>query len=263
MTFLYIIVAFLATIIGSLTGLGGGIIIKPVMDMISDFPVDTIGIISSITVFSMALVSILKYYMKGKRMPLQIVAPIGAGSVLGGIIGQFFLNRLNQSMALNDVKVIQNSVLALIIVGSFMYMRLKPVLGNRPKHIFILSIVVGMGLGFISSMLGIGGGPFNIIAFLFIFTFDIRLASIASLASILFSQSAKLITIAITSGFEGYDLHIVPYMVFAAIFGAQTGSRLQKYMTAQRIEVLFTVMLWVIFFITLYNIFLVGAYGNL
>lgn len=263
MTFLYIIVAFLATIIGSLTGLGGGIIIKPVMDMISNFPVDTIGIISSITVFSMSLVSIVKYYMKGKKLPMQIVTPIAIGSVLGGIIGQFFLDQINQVMALNHVKVIQNSVLAVIIIGSFLYMHFKPVLGNKPKHIFILSIVVGMGLGFLSSMLGIGGGPFNIVAFLFIFTFDIRLASIASLASILFSQSAKLLTIAFTSGFQGYDLHIVPYMVFAAIFGAQTGSRLQKYMTAQRVEVLFLIMLWVIFFISLYNIFMVGVYGNI
>ena len=62
MRFLYIIIAFVATLVGSLTGLGGGVIIKPVMDMVSDFPVETIGIISSITVFSMSLVSVYKHW---------------------------------------------------------------------------------------------------------------------------------------------------------------------------------------------------------
>lgn len=254
MTFAYVIIAFIATLLGTLTGLGGGVIIKPVMDMISNLPVDTIGIISSITVFSMSLVSIFKYYSKGKRLPLQIVLPIGIGSAIGGVLGQFVLDELSLYLQMRQVKFIQNIVMLILLLGVFLYMKFKPTLGNLPKQIFILSILIGIMLGLLSSLLGIGGGPFNIIAFLFVFTFDIKLASIASLVSILFSQFAKLLTIAVATGFAGYNLEVVPYMVFAAIFGAQTASRLTKYMTAQRVEFLFMAMMWLITGITIYNI---------
>lgn len=254
MTFAYVIIAFIATLLGTLTGLGGGVIIKPVMDMISDFPVDTIGIISSITVFSMSLVSIIKYYSKGKRLPLQIVIPIGVGSAIGGVLGQFILDELSIYLHMGQVKFIQNAVMLVLLIGVFLYMKFKPTLGNLPKQILLLSVLLGVLLGLVSSLLGIGGGPFNIVAFLFVFTFDIKLASIASLVSILFSQFAKLITIAVATGYAGYNLEIVPYMVFAAVFGAQTASRLTKYMTAQRVEFLFMLMMWLITGITLYNI---------
>lgn len=254
MTFAYILVAFIATLLGTLTGLGGGVIIKPVMDMISDFPVDTIGVISSITVFSMSAVSIVKYYSKGKRLPTHIVLPIGIGSAIGGVIGQFVLDELSLLLTMDQVKLIQNAFMLLMLIGVFLYMKFKPTLGNLPKHILLLSVVIGTLLGLVSSLLGIGGGPFNIVAFLFIFTFDIKLASISSLVSILFSQMAKLITIAVSTGYAGYNLEIVPFMVFAAIFGAQTASRLTKYLTAERVEVLFLAMMWVITAITLYNI---------
>ena len=254
MRFLYIIIAFVATLVGSLTGLGGGVIIKPVMDMVSDFPVDTIGIISSITVFSMSLVSVYKHWKKGKRLPVFIIVPIALGSVAGGFLGQQILDELSRYLPMGRVKLIQNSVLLVLLIGVFLYMHYKPTLGQKPKYIIRLSLVLGIVLGLTSSLLGIGGGPFNIVAFLYLFTFDIKLASIASLVSILFSQFAKLTTIAISTGFAGYDLEVVPYMVFAAIFGAQTAARLNKYMTVERVEVLFMVLLWLITGISLYNI---------
>lgn len=43
-----------------MTGMGGGVIIKPAMDFIGTYNAQTIGVISSITVFSMSIVSIIK-----------------------------------------------------------------------------------------------------------------------------------------------------------------------------------------------------------
>ena len=57
---IYFIITLFATTICSLTGMGGGVIIKPIMDVIGNFDVHSIGIIASITVFSMAFVSIFK-----------------------------------------------------------------------------------------------------------------------------------------------------------------------------------------------------------
>ncbi len=57
MQFLYFLVAILATTIGSLAGIGGGVIIKPAMDFLGHYDLPTISVISSITVLSMAIVS--------------------------------------------------------------------------------------------------------------------------------------------------------------------------------------------------------------
>ena len=59
---IYFILALLATTVGSLTGMGGGVIIKPLMDVFGGYDVQTIGVISSITVFTMAI-SFLIYFV--------------------------------------------------------------------------------------------------------------------------------------------------------------------------------------------------------
>ena len=58
----YVVLALGATILGSLSGMGGGVIMKPVMDFMRDYDSATIGILSSITVFSMSFVSLLRGY---------------------------------------------------------------------------------------------------------------------------------------------------------------------------------------------------------
>ena len=49
---IYFLLSLVATTIGSLTGMGGGVIIKPLMDVLGDYDVQTIGVVSSITVFT-------------------------------------------------------------------------------------------------------------------------------------------------------------------------------------------------------------------
>ena len=69
---LYFLIAIGATTVGSLTGMGGGVIIKPLMDVLHHFDVETIGVLSSITVFSMSIVSIGKQILAKTQIPFQI-----------------------------------------------------------------------------------------------------------------------------------------------------------------------------------------------
>ena len=55
---LYCLIAIGATTVGSLTGMGGGVIIKPLMDVMHHLDVETIGVLSSITVLSLSLIHI-------------------------------------------------------------------------------------------------------------------------------------------------------------------------------------------------------------
>lgn len=62
---LYVVVVFLVTIIGSITGLGGGVIIKPLFDLISLDTAQVISIYSSIAVFTMSVVNVIKQRRQG------------------------------------------------------------------------------------------------------------------------------------------------------------------------------------------------------
>ena len=51
MVLIYFLVALLSTICGSIDGLGGGVIIKPVLDFLGDYNIETIGVLSACTIF--------------------------------------------------------------------------------------------------------------------------------------------------------------------------------------------------------------------
>ncbi len=102
---IYFILAFFATTVGSLTGMGGGLIIKPLMDMLGDFDVQTISIISSITVLTMAVVSVIKQIKSKTEFPFKTAIPLAAGSVLGGFIGAVLNKRLSKKMSKKPLPV--------------------------------------------------------------------------------------------------------------------------------------------------------------
>ena len=119
---LYFLIAIGATTVGSLTGMGGGVIIKPLMDVLHHFDVETIGVLSSITVFSMSVVSIGKQILAKAEIPYKIAVPLALGSVLGGYIGQEMLRAIVEALqAQGIVTVIQNAMLAILILLVYFY----------------------------------------------------------------------------------------------------------------------------------------------
>ena len=51
-------ITFIATAFGAISGIGGGVIIKPVMDALVDFPIATISFLSGNTVLAMTAVTL-------------------------------------------------------------------------------------------------------------------------------------------------------------------------------------------------------------
>lgn len=91
MLFIYFSIAICATILGSLAGLGGGIIIKPILDTIGNYNLSTVGILSSVTVFSMALVSTIEHFKSGFKINCSI-GILSIASILGGGVGEKLFN---------------------------------------------------------------------------------------------------------------------------------------------------------------------------
>ncbi len=253
--FVYFLLALFATTVGSLTGMGGGVIIKPLMDVLGDYDVKTIGIVSSITVFSMAIVSVLKQIKAKTEIPYKNAIPLGIGSVAGGFLGEklltFIVNLFNANSV---VTVVQNCVLTVLVLCVFLYMKNKRKIKGKEWDGVFVSLAVGVFLGVCSSFLGIGGGPINVALIIFLFSVNTKTATVCSLVTILFAQISKLTTVALTTGFSNFDLSIAPLMIIGAIFGGFIGAGLNKKCSEKTVEKAFNCVQLLVLGIAIFNI---------
>lgn len=252
---IYFLLAISATAVGSLSGMGGGVIIKPLMDALGGYDVQTIGVISSITVFIMAIVSVLKQMKSKMKIPFKTAIPLAVGSVAGGFIGQKSLDFIIHALKANSITtMVQNVVLAVLILCVIIYMKNKHRIKGKNLDGVFTSLAVGVFLGFCSSFLGIGGGPINVALIIYLFSFDTKTATVCSLITILFAQISKLCTTALTTGFAVFDLSVVPFMAVGAVLGGLIGASLNKKCSEKNVEKAFNGVQILVLVITVFNI---------
>lgn len=253
--FIYFLVAIGATTVGAITGMGGGVIIKPLLDVLGDYDVSTIGVLSSMAVFTMSLVSIGKQIAQRTEIRHIIVIPIAIGSVLGGLLGQKMLEISVANIPDNDmVVVMQNAILCILILGVFIYMRSKDHIRTLGLSGFVPAGLTGIVLGILSSFLGIGGGPFNVAIIMFLFSFDIKTATMCSIITILFAQISKLLSVTLTVGLQVFDLSMLPYMLAGAVAGGYFGAVINKALPDKKVEFFFNSVQIIVLAIAILNI---------
>ncbi|WP_337017630.1 sulfite exporter TauE/SafE family protein [Oceanobacillus massiliensis] len=253
---LYFLIGFLASLLGSMAGLGGGIIIKPLLDFFGHYDLLTIGLLSASTVLAMSTMSLIEVKRMNHNFDRSIGLLIACGSILGGFIGKGLFNHLVSDQSLTYfISIFQSALLALILIIIFLYMRYKNALrAYRLTNKWII-LAVGIALGMLSSFLGIGGGPLNVAVLYLLFSMNAKNAVISSTFIIFFSQLSALALIAVTTGFSGYDLSMIGYMIGGGILGGWIGSRMVSKLSNKRIETVFNLTILLIIIINIYNLF--------
>lgn len=253
--FIYFMIVLAATTAGAMTGMGGGVIIKPALDVLKDYDVTTIGVLSSISVFTMAMVSVIKQIQQKAKIQYDIAIPLALGSIAGGIAGERILAGIVSRLHANElVLVVQNILLALLIIGVFFYMLNKSKIRSLGVTNPILVLAVGLFLGLISSFLGIGGGPINVALLIYVFSFDTKTAAVCSIITILFAQISKLSSLLIGGKMAALDLSMLLPMVSAAVLGGLMGSKLNKRLPEKTVVIAFNGVQIMVFCICIYNI---------
>src|SRR5699024_6131377 len=103
-----------ASVFGALAGLGGGIIIKPVLDLLGQYDVETIGILSAATVFSMSAVSLVSSVRQNIKIKIKLSMCIAFSSIIGGAFGKLVFKYMIESLHNCElVMLIQACILAL------------------------------------------------------------------------------------------------------------------------------------------------------
>lgn len=250
MLVLYFLIAIIATIFGSLVGLGGGVVIKPVLDALGSYDISTVGMLSSFTVFSMAVVSILKQIKKGFKIEKNMLV-ITLGAILGGAMGNHlftsFLEALNNE---GLAKAIQGTILAMLLILVLFKEKFPK---YHVKNAGAL-LIVGLILGTIASFLGIGGGPINVMILVMLMNMDIKKAAVTSVLIILLSQFTKIAITGLGAGFGKYDLSMLYVMVPGGILGGLIGAHFNHKMKSETIQKIFNISMVLLVILNVYNV---------
>ena len=84
------IICFIASLIGSICGIGGGIIIKPALDALGLYSVNIVSFLSACTVLAMTAYSVISLKISGERsIDNKRTLPLALGAAFGGILGKW------------------------------------------------------------------------------------------------------------------------------------------------------------------------------
>jgi len=254
MGIIYFLIAIAATTIGAITGISGGVIMRPAIDLLGTLDAASGSILASISVFCMTVISIGKRVQQKAPVNLKISIPLAIGALVGGKIGQVLLSQIIARMDNSTVIITQNTILAIVIAGVFLYMLNKAKIPSLGLTGVTPAILVGVFLGIQAAFLGIGGGPINVAVIIYLFGLDTKSAATCSLITIMAAQTANLFSVYIGGGFAPFELHMLPWMVTGAVLGGFLGASVSKYVSEKNTDVMFDTVLIVVFCICVTNI---------
>ena len=200
MVFAFFAVSILSSIVGSICGIGGGVIIKPVLDAAGIMSVSCISFLSGCTVLAMSVVSVYKNIKaKSTKLNVKIATALAIGAAVGGVLGKSMFQALKKTVGNeNLVGMTQAIVLILITLGTLVYTIYKNKIRTRQCRQIWVCVIIGIILGIMSSFLGIGGGPINLVVLAYFFSMSTKEAALSSLYIIMFSQITSLIQTIVT-----------------------------------------------------------------
>ena len=255
MDILFFVVSFLSSIVGAICGIGGGVVIKPVLDMLQMGAPATINFLSGCTVLSMSLYSVGKALRAGdSKVEMSTGTPLALGAAVGGVIGKELFSAVKEYFGGSSmVGGVQAIALGIITVGTLLYTINKSRIQTHSTSNKLLCVVIGLALGIMSSFLGIGGGPINLVVLGYCFGMDTKTAAANSLYIILFSQAASLLATLVTGSVPEFRIPALVLMVAGGIGGGIVGRSLNKKMDNRAVDKLFIGLMALIVVICVYN----------
>ena len=123
MSMVAFLVSFLASTAGAICGIGGGVIIKPVLDLFQMASVSTISFLSGCTVLSMSLYSVGRAAAsRDSVVDFKTGTPLALGAALGGVLGKQLFTAVKEAASNpNMVGGVQAGCLTIITIYTLAY----------------------------------------------------------------------------------------------------------------------------------------------
>ncbi len=251
----FFLVALGASVVGAICGIGGGVIIKPVLDLMKLETVSAISFLSSCTVLTMSCYSVGRSMLGGeRRVAVRTGTPMAIGAAAGGLLGSRLFSLIrDMSTNPNAVGSVQAVCLAAVTLGTLVYTVNRQRIRAHSVNSLAACAVIGLALGCMSSFLGIGGGPINLVVLYFFFGMDTKTAAANSLYIILFSQAASVLFTVLSGAAPAFRWEVLGLMAAGGIGGGIIGRALNKKLDERAVDRLFIALMAVIIVISVMN----------
>ena len=252
------LVCFFSSVVGAICGIGGGVVIKPVLDATGILAVTTVSFLSGCTVLSMSLVSMYKSVRAERDFAFdgKFAIVIALGGVIGGLSGKEMYQAVLRALPdTSRVGAVQAAVLLVITLGTLLYTIKKETIKTREINNKPIIFLIGVFLGILSAFLGIGGGPINLAVLSYLFSMKSKQAAMYSIFIILFSQISSLISTLATGSVPPFELPILLLMIVCGVLGGLVGSRINNKIDNKTVDRLFIGLMAVIICINIYNVY--------
>lgn len=252
---IFFMVSILSSAAGSICGIGGGVIIKPVLDATGIMSVSGISFLSGCTVLAMSIVSVYKnIHAKTAKLNVRIATGLAVGAAAGGVAGKSLFQIMKSAVGNeNIVGMTQAIILIVITIGTLIYTVYKKRIHTKEYSQMWICLVIGVLLGIMSSFLGIGGGPINLVVLAYFFSMSTKEAALSSLYIIMFSQMTSLIQTCATGTIPDIRISYLIVMVAGGVLGGALGSKINKKISEENVNRLFIALMTVIIGINIYN----------
>ncbi len=227
---------FVAGVIGSIIGLGGGIIVVPVLTFLGVPP--TLSSSSSLfAAFSNSVASTASY-AKQKRIDYKIGLRLGLMSIPGTILGAIVSAQVTSEI----FKVL----FAIVLIVSCYYLFIKRNLDSRQSNLspkmLVISSVTSFFAGILSSFFGIGGGIVFVPLMIIGLGLLVKNATATSQLILMFSSASGLITHTLL-GHADFEYALL--LSIGAFAGGILGARLSLEIKENRLRILIISMILV------------------
>ena len=225
---------FAAGLLGSIIGLGGGIIIVPVLTFFGFSP--ALAASNSIfAVFSNAIASSISY-AKQRRIEYSIGLKLGLLSIPGTIVGAYVSSEITPS--------IFKILFALILISASVYIfskrKIEPKNYNLSKQIMILAIGASFFAGIISGLFGVGGGIIFVPLMVVVMGLSMKNAAPTSQFILLFASGSALVTHTLLGHPDFYQALL---LAIGAFVGGLVGAKLSLEIKENSLKILISIVM--------------------
>src|SRR6476469_5428714 len=243
------LLSIIASIMGSMVGIGGGIVISPFLSYLNYTP-SHISSTSLIGILSTSISSSISYYKK-KLISNKIGIIISFSSIPGAFIGVF----ISKLFSLSEFKL----YFAIILIATSLYLILKSRINHyklskveidfdrnwfsiQPIKLFLL-VIFCLIAGILSSSFGIGGGIIFVPVLIILLGFNMKQAAATSQFALFFTSLSGLLLYS----YYGYPNYPMGFSLsIGSLIGGTIGSKLSSKISSNSLKIIFSLVLIII-----------------
>ena len=241
---------FAAGVLGSMIGLGGGIIVVPVLTFLG-FPPTAAASNSLFAALSNAIASTISY-SKQKRIVYPLGLKLGLLSIPGTVLGALF----STDVAPDVFKILFGFVLVASAAYIFLRKKIEAKEKTISKQMMVFAVGASFFAGIISSFFGIGGGIIFVPLMIVGMGMAMKKAAPTSQMILLFASFSGVV---VHSLLGHPDFLQAGLLAVGSFFGGLVGARLSIDIKERYLQILVSVVI----LIAAAKLFIDSLYGNL